>query len=137
MSKCRPLKNKWCDEVKELADFHNPEASGLGWEEFARLIAGSPLPVLALVAVTGRRAQGLMATASGLCGLQSARMTTLRSSEGARAAGMRARVAFATSRGFSAEREGDGLVHRDDRRLPGHLRALTFHVVDGAEAVGL
>ena len=42
-----------------LATPTHPEASGLGWEEFARLIAGSPLPVLAL----GGMKNELLATA--------------------------------------------------------------------------
>jgi 8-oxo-dGTP diphosphatase len=37
----------------------HPEAAGLGWDEFARLIAGSPLPVFAL----GGMQNALLATA--------------------------------------------------------------------------
>ena len=44
-----------------LATPTHPEAGGLGWDEFARLIAGSPLPVFAL----GGMRNELLATAQG------------------------------------------------------------------------
>jgi len=35
--KCNPLKNKWCEYTKEIADFENPDAVGLAVSQVINL----------------------------------------------------------------------------------------------------
>lgn len=41
MKKCNAVKNKWCDYIKELADFGNPEAVGLAISNVVNINTGA------------------------------------------------------------------------------------------------